>query len=162
MPSDVVVTTATEPHVPWLVDTIDQARTLIASQRGGPMWLRREGRASGAAVRLADLRADAGAEVLVGEWAGVPFGYALAHAEDLGGGDSVLVVDELYVEPDGRGIGVGEALLGALVSRARQRGCAGIDALALPGQRDTKNLFERCGLVARAIIVHLSFEDGQK
>jgi hypothetical protein len=30
----------------------------------------------------------------------------------------------------------------------------GIDAVALPGMRETKNFFEAAGLVARAIVVH--------
>jgi len=34
------------------------------------------------------------------------------------------------------------------------RGCRGVDSLALPGERATKNFFERYGLTARAIIVH--------
>ena len=35
---------------------------------------------------------------------------------------------------------------------ASSRGCSRIDALALPGDRDTKNLFERNGLTARLIV----------
>jgi hypothetical protein len=34
------------------------------------------------------------------------------------------------------------------------RDCLGVDAIALPGNRDTKNFFETFGLVARAILVH--------
>ena len=41
-----------------------------------------------------------------------------------------------------------------LVAWAHERGCVGIDALRLPGNRDTKNFFERFGLTARAIVVH--------
>ena len=36
------------------------------------------------------------------------------------------------------------------------QGCFGVDSLALPGDRHTKNFFESFGLVARAIIVHRS------
>jgi hypothetical protein len=36
----------------------------------------------------------------------------------------------------------------------RGGGCVGIDALALPGNRQTKNFFESFGFTARAIVVH--------
>jgi hypothetical protein len=45
-------------------------------------------------------------------------------------------------------------MMDAVVAWARQHGCRGVDALALPGQRDTKNFFESHGLVARALVVH--------
>ena len=38
----------------------------------------------------------------------------------------------------------------------RSQGCIGVDSLALPGNRETKNFFESFGLVARAIVVHRS------
>ena len=41
---------------------------------------------------------------------------------------------------------------------ARATGCIGIESMALPGDRDTKNFFEAAGLIARAIVVHRSFE----
>ena len=41
-----------------------------------------------------------------------------------------------------------------LVAWCRDRGCVGVDSLALPGDRATKNFFESFGLVARAIVVH--------
>ncbi|NIR35956.1 MAG: hypothetical protein GWN79_05560 [Actinobacteria bacterium] len=42
----------------------------------------------------------------------------------------------------------------AVLDWARTRGCEGIDSLALPGDRHTKNFFETFGLVARALRVH--------
>lgn len=42
------------------------------------------------------------------------------------------------------------------MGRATAAGCLGIDALALPGNRETKNFFEASGLTARAIVVHRS------
>ena len=41
-----------------------------------------------------------------------------------------------------------------LVAWAQERGAVGIDALALPGDRHTKNFFETFGLTARALVVH--------
>ena len=44
-----------------------------------------------------------------------------------------------------------------LIAWAHEAGAVGIDALALPGDRATKNFFETAGLTARAILVHRSF-----
>jgi GNAT superfamily N-acetyltransferase len=61
---------------------------------------------------------------------------------------------ELWVEPGARGVGVGSCLLAAARSEATGRGCTGLDATALPGDRATKNFFEDHGMTARAIVVH--------
>jgi hypothetical protein len=49
-------------------------------------------------------------------------------------------------------------MVDVMIAWATAAGCRGIDAIALPGARDTKNFFERMGLVARAIIVHRRLE----
>lgn len=67
---------------------------------------------------------------------------------------TVGVVEELYVEPEAREVGVGEALLNAAVGWCTEHNCVGIDISALPGDRNAKNLCERNGFVARALIMH--------
>jgi GNAT superfamily N-acetyltransferase len=64
------------------------------------------------------------------------------------------VVDCCYVEPAARGVGVGGALASALVAWLAERGCAGVDVLALPGDRETKQLFESEGFSARLLVLH--------
>ena len=52
-------------------------------------------------------------------------------------------------------VGVGEAMMDARRRRgASDHGCVGIDASRCPGDRDTKNFFERFGLTAARIVVH--------
>jgi hypothetical protein len=46
----------------------------------------------------------------------------------------------------------------AVLAWCRECGCFGVDSLALPGNRETKNFFESFGLVARAIVVHRNLE----
>ena len=69
-------------------------------------------------------------------------------------GSQLAVIEALYVEPDARAVGVGEALIDVVEEWAKARGCSGLDALVLPGMRDSKNFFEAFGLTARAIVVH--------
>lgn len=121
--------------------------------RGGPLWARREARRDPAATLAAALD-DPDQLVLVGCLDAVPAGYGVVRRETLDDGAGLAVVDDVYVDPAARGVGLGEALMDAMVDWARQHGCVGIDALALPGNRATKNFFETFGLTARAIVVH--------
>jgi GNAT superfamily N-acetyltransferase len=92
--------------------------------------------------------------VVVGTLEETILGYGVAVIEDLADGGRLGRVTDLYVEPGGREVGIGEALMGALVGWCTDEGCIGVDSLALPGDRATKNFFESFGLVARAIVVH--------
>ncbi len=65
----------------------------------------------------------------------------------------VASVAEVFVIAEGRDLGCGDGLLGAAMDAARAQGARRLDALALPGDRATKNLYERAGVVARAIIL---------
>jgi GNAT superfamily N-acetyltransferase len=94
--------------------------------------------------------------VLVGTLDGTVMGYGIAHVEVLHDGGRLGVVDDLYTEPECRELGIGELTMQALVDWCAAQGCFGVDSLALPGDRHTKNFFESFGLVARAIIVHRS------
>ena len=69
-------------------------------------------------------------------------------------GTQLGIIGGLYVEPEGRGVGVGEAIAEQLVAFCIDAGCIGIDAFALPGHREAKNFFERAGFTARALVMH--------
>jgi GNAT superfamily N-acetyltransferase len=68
--------------------------------------------------------------------------------------DRIGHVDCCYVETGARGVGVGESLIGGLLGWFGERGCAGVDALALPGDRSTKQLLESAGFKARLLVLH--------
>jgi GNAT superfamily N-acetyltransferase len=92
--------------------------------------------------------------VVVGEYDDVVVGYAALHVERLPDGSDLAVIDDIYVEPDAREVGVGDVVMRAVLDWCRARHCRGVDAVALPGNRAIKNFFERFGLTARAIVVH--------
>ena len=83
-----------------------------------------------------------------------PVAYGLLTVAPVSDGSLHAVVEELFVEPEARSVGVGEALIGALLDDAQDRGAAAVQSMALPGDRATKNFFESQGMVARAILVH--------
>ena len=122
--------------------------------RGGWVWSRREARRPPMAEGFRADLADPDACVAVGAIDGTVVGYGTVRVEPLHDGNLIGRVDDIYVMPGARGVGVGESIIGHLMDWAADRGCVGVDSLALPGDRHTKNFFETHGLVARAIIVH--------
>ncbi len=157
------VRTADATDVPELERLAGLAFEHLTTQKGGAVYRLRDARTDPVAPSLGeDVAAAAAAParrtVLVGSLGDVPVGFATAHVVDTAGGP-LAVVGELYVEPEARRVGLGHLLMRSLVDWATAAGCVGIDAEALPGDRDTKNFFEGLGLVARKITVHRSFGD---
>ena len=137
------------------------ARRAIEEQRdvrGGSMFARREARAEPVEPSFETAHRADDAVVIVGTIDRVVVGYGIAHIEELRTGERLAVVEDIFVESEARGVGVGEAVMNLLVEWATTRGCTGIDALVLPGNRESKNFFESFGLTARAIIVHRSLD----
>lgn len=126
----------------------------LRPQRGGAVWSRREARAQPPGASILSALGDPLRLVVAGTIDDVVVGYAVVRRERLRTGEWIGVVEDLFVEPGAREVGVGEAMMDHLLAWCRQHGCVGIDALALPGNRAAKNFFERFGLTARAIVVH--------
>jgi GNAT superfamily N-acetyltransferase len=145
---------ATSADVPRLAELAAEAIVELTATKGGALWARREARAQPLDASLAADIASSECCVLAGTLDDTVMGYAVAHRETLRDGAPLAVLTDIYVEPGCRGIGMGEVLMAAVVEWAEAAGCVGIDSLALPGNRETKNFFETFGLVARAIIVH--------
>lgn len=122
--------------------------------RGGALWSLREARPVPARASLAADLVDPGSLLLCGTIDDSVVGYAVAKLEPLRDGSCLGVITDVYVEPEARAVGVGEMLIDRVVQWCDEHGCVGIDALALPGNRDTKNFFETFGFTARAIVVH--------
>jgi GNAT superfamily N-acetyltransferase len=95
--------------------------------------------------------ADAMALLMVGEYEGVVVGLGAVTA--VGGSRGVTRghIECCYVETGARGVGVGSALMEAAVAWCSERGCETVDALALPGDRTTKQRLEAAGFTARLL-----------
>jgi GNAT superfamily N-acetyltransferase len=145
---------ATEADLPALSDMVAVAAEEKQGQKGGPLWFRRERRQGDPVATLRAALAAPDHEVVAGTLDGTVVGYGLVRVERLGDGTLLGVIDDIYVDAGARAVGIGEALMNHMLDWCRARGCFGVDSLALPGDRHTKNFFESFGLVARAIIVH--------
>lgn len=66
------------------------------------------------------------------------------------------IVTHAYVEAEARELGLGDGMLEAAIAVVRDAGLAGVEAIALPGDRETKNMYERAGLTARKLTVYKS------
>ena len=110
---------------------------------------------------FATLIAEPDALVLVGTIDDVPIGYLAATVGrplPQAAGDPLGRVHDLFVEPDAREVGVGEALLSAAIEWFTGRGVVQADIRVLPGHRAAKNFCEENGFVARALVMHARWD----
>ena len=147
---------ATVADVARIVELAHAMRVELGEERGGALWATREARTEPLDDGFGALIGRDDAAVLVGTYDDVVVGFGAAHVEVLRDGSRLGVVDEIYVEPEARAVGVGETLVVRLVDFCRAAGCAGVDATALPGHRQAKNFFERAGFSARLLVMHRS------
>jgi GNAT superfamily N-acetyltransferase len=147
--------TATEADLPRIAELCRQALTEIrAQERGGELMAMRDAREEPVEGSLADALQDPRAAVVVGTIDAEVVGYATGRAESLRDGATLGVIQDLFVEPEARGVGVGTAVMDELLAWFSGQGCLGVDAMALPGARATKNFFEGTGFSARLIVMH--------
>ena len=133
----------------------------IDGQRGADMLVRSElpFTADSLTVALEEAVADPDQILIVGTIDDIPFGYAHVVLERLRDNSRVARLEQLLVDPEARGVGVGETMMNMVIAEATAHQCFGIDSRALPGDRETKNFFESFGMKARQLIVHLSLDD---
>jgi GNAT superfamily N-acetyltransferase len=119
-----------------------EARAALVGQRGGDRWLVEH------PLIGDDWRARCDeVEVFVGTIDEVVIGYLVAEL----GADAIVRIDQVWVTPEARELGFGDELLAAAITSASTRGAVAVEGQALPGDRHTKNLYERAGIVARLI-----------
>ncbi|HEY6472706.1 MAG TPA: GNAT family N-acetyltransferase [Acidimicrobiales bacterium] len=126
---------------------LGEALACAASMRGGPALVGK---------RTPDdliARWSAGGEragLFVGEYEGAVVGVVGVVAQPADGARRGRI-ECCYVEAPARAVGVGAALMEAAVSWCSAAGCEEVDALALPGDRLTKQRLEAAGFTARLL-----------
>jgi GNAT superfamily N-acetyltransferase len=123
-----------------------EGRAPLHESRGGPMWLEEHPCVDDWAAVV-----DGDGHVTVAEIDGVLVGFLQMAAPDARG---VAAVVQVFVLPDARELGFGDILLAESIVWARSVGAVALEGEALPGDRDTKNLYERAGITARKIITY--------
>lgn len=148
---------ATPDDVARLAELYRLAGEEMIPTRGGAILLLREARRDPVEASLAAEVADPDRGVWVGTIDCFVVGYVTGRIEDLSPDVRLGVIEDLFVEPEARAVGVGEALANAILAWFESRGCTGADAMALPGARATKNFFEETGFTARLLVMHHAF-----
>lgn len=133
---------------------VAELRDELIPMRGGLIWSLREARENSDRAAFNELLAEEASQIYVGTIDDTVIAVGTATVVALHDGSKLGVINELFVTPGAREIGVGECLLKALVEWCTAQKCIGIDALALPGHRATKNFFEGAGFTARSITMH--------
>ena len=149
---------AGEADVPRLADLARAAIAELAPMRGGEIWRAREARTEPIEEGLRQLLGRPDTRVVAGTIDGAVLGYAVARLETLSDGSTLGVIDDIFVEEGARGVGLGETMIDDLIAWCGSHGCVGMDAMALPGHRVTKNFFEESGFTARQLVMHHSFD----
>jgi GNAT superfamily N-acetyltransferase len=148
------VRVAAEGDLPRLGELARAAIAELTPMKGGAVWAAREARPEPVEDSLKASLADGATRVVVGTIDDVPIGYAVVRLEVLQDGSRLGVIDDIFVEEGARGVGVGEVMINDLIAWCAAQGCAGMDAMALPGHRVTKNFFEESGFTARKLVMH--------
>lgn len=120
-------------------------------------WPIADGLAEPLSESLAALLEDDESFLAVGLIDEAVFGFIWTRVEDLlpqANGERIGVVRLVFVEEPARGVGVGEAMLGAAMERMRATGLQRFDAVVSPGHRLAKNFFESAGFSARRITMY--------
>ncbi len=155
------VRAATPEDLPAIVDLVEALRAELTPMRGGRIWAVREARPGPPEEVYGALLTDPATCVIVGTLDDVVVGFGVVSVEILTDGGRLGVVSEMFVDAEARAVGVGEAMLEAMVAFCVREECVGVDAFALPGHRAAKNFFEESGFTARAIVMHHAFESSE-
>jgi GNAT superfamily N-acetyltransferase len=131
----------------------------LAPMRGGAVWKAREARQEPIQEALEELLEDPEHRVLVATIDATVVGYAVARLERLADGTVLGVIDDIFVEEGARQVGLGELMINDLMAWCEEQKCIGMDAMALPGHRATKNFFEESGFTARQLVMHHRFAE---
>ena len=123
---------------------LGDALTHAGSMRGGPALV------GDATPEQLLIRWGDEAGLFVGEFEGAVVGVLGVVAVAAPGGRRGRI-ECCYVEVAARGVGVGTSLMEAAVGWCVTAGCGEVDALALPGDRSTKQRLEAAGFSARLL-----------
>lgn len=125
----------------------DSAFESLNNFRGLPQFLEMSPRIGNEWI---DIVGDTKYRLLVGVSDATIHGYLLVEVFDT---LHKALIKQVFVDRTARQLGLGALLLEHCEQLVRELGCTVLEGLALPGDRDTKNLFERASMSAQLLIV---------
>ena len=146
--------------IPRIVELARALRAELGAMKGGSLWTEREALPEPLDASYGALLDRDDACVVVGTIDDVVLGYAAVIIETLRSGQRLGVLTDLYVENGAREVSIGDTMIADVIAFCAERGCIGVDAIALPGHRATKNFFEAHAFTARALTMHHVLDPG--
>ena len=140
--------------IPRIVELARLLRAELGAMKGGSLWVEREALPEPLDQSYFALLDREDALVVVGTIDDVVLGYAVVVIDTLRSGKRLGVITDLFVEDAAREVSVGDAMIAEITAFCAERGCLGVDVIALPGHRATKNFFEEHAFTARALTMH--------
>jgi GNAT superfamily N-acetyltransferase len=126
------------------------------AQRGGSLFVGEAGLSEPFAQTIGALIDDAACCVVAGDYGDAVVGFALAgsgaHNDGRPSGQALLRM--IYVDRNARNVGVGEAMLGEVVTWCKSKGYVGLSVPVLPGAREAKSFLEEMSFRARLLFMH--------
>lgn len=144
--NDPLIRVAGLDDVAQIVAMDTAARIPMDVARGGREWLTEHQALSLQSPEQIVVRS------LVAEYAGAVIGFLVFDIAERPERGLICTVDRVFVEELAREMGCGDGLLALATEIARTAGCRSIEGNALPGDRETKNLYERASMKARKIV----------
>lgn len=120
--------------------------------RGGALMLHHDLGQVGAPARYMHALEGELEHLIVGAVDGIVVGFGRASIATSSAA-TVCLIEELFVHPNARGVGVAARILDDLRAWAVENRCGFIESHVLPGNRAAKNFFERLGMVTRKMRV---------
>ena len=128
------------------------SRESISGHRGADQWVEINSIKNASGSLFENLLNESKYRCVLGLYADHAFGFIIAEQTHLLGEVSVDI-HEVFVDPEAREVGVGEAMMDYLLEWARSVSATTLTSRALPGDRQLKNFFERYKVTARLIEV---------
>ena len=154
---------ARQASEPDLAELVRMYRQLEAEQAAlKPLWPVADGLAEPIEESFRSILGDTNSTMVIGTIDDLPFGFMWMRAEELlpqAAGATVGSARLVFVEPDARGVGIGEQMITMVMDEFRARGVDLFDSHVSPGHRLAKNFFESHGYSARRIVMHHSEND---
>src|SRR5262245_6885043 len=129
----------------------DEARAGLDGARGGARWLEEHPPIGSRWADVVATRSVFVAEIRDVDGLDQPpavVGYLVLDVDG-----EIARIDQVFVTPGARELGFGDTMIEAATDTARAAGATYLEGEALPGDRETKNLFERARITARLITV---------
>ncbi len=127
-------------------------RREIEDRKGSELWVKLESLGNSASEIFKEYLSNERKALIVGEYCDYPLGFMLVEIVNINQ-EKAANIQEVFVDMEARDVGLGEVIMDHAIEWSRSKGASVLLGRAFPGDRATKNYFERFHITARLIEV---------